>query len=263
MPNEIKNTVSTIILPMAGLGSRFKKKNYNTIKPLIKVDDQCILEKSISKLPQSKNKLIILKKDIYDKYSNLRKLIKKNNFKSLLLEANTLGQADTCYKANKLINSNKDLLIHSCDYILRFSKEDFFNLKKKSDVIIFTYKLRSKVVSSYSDFAYCEFDKNLTVTKIFEKETISNNPSKDQMIVGTFWFNKAKDFFMSCEIAKKQKYFVNKELYVANNINILIKKGLKVKFLEVDFWINLGDVHDFNSFIYWQNFFSETNYLNI
>ena len=65
MPNKINNTVSTIILPMAGLGSRFKKKNYNTIKPLIKVDDQCILEKSISELPQSKNKLIILKKDIY------------------------------------------------------------------------------------------------------------------------------------------------------------------------------------------------------
>ena len=27
MPNEIKYTVSNIILPMAGLGTRFKKKN--------------------------------------------------------------------------------------------------------------------------------------------------------------------------------------------------------------------------------------------
>ena len=68
---------------------------------------------------------------------------------------------------------------------------------------------------------------------------------------------------MSCEIAKKKKYYVNKELYIANNINILIKKNLKVKFLEVDFWINFGDVHDFNSYIYWQNFFSETNYLKL
>ena len=83
------------------------------------------------------------------------------------------------------------------------------------------------------------------------------------MVVGTFWFRKSKNFFISCELGKKKKYYINKELYVANNINILIKKGLKVKFLEVDFWINFGNVYDFNSFIYWQNFFFETNYLKI
>ena len=42
MPEEIKDSVSNIILPMAGLGTRFKKKNFGTIKPLIKVDHQCI-----------------------------------------------------------------------------------------------------------------------------------------------------------------------------------------------------------------------------
>ena len=51
----------------------------------------------------------------------------------MLLNTNTLGQADTCYKAKKLINDNQDLLIHSCDYILRFSKEKFFGLKKTVD----------------------------------------------------------------------------------------------------------------------------------
>ena len=246
---------------MAGLGSRFKKNNFGTIKPLIKIDDECILEKSMSKLPYSKNKLIIMKKEIYDKYSSLRKLLKKNNFKNLLLNKNTLGQADTCYKAKKLINKNQDLLIHSCDYILRFSEEKFNNTKKSSDVIIFTYKLKSRVVNSYSDFAYCVLGEDQNVLKIDEKKTISSNPANDQMIVGTFWFKKAKDFFNSCEIAKKRKLYVNKELYVANNINILIKKKLKVKFLEVDFWINFGDVYDFNSYIYWKNFFLETNYL--
>ena len=87
------------------------------------------MEKSISKLPNSKNKLIILKKEIYEKYSNLRKLIKENKFKSLLLYKNTLGQADTCYKAKDLISSTQDVLIHSCDYILRFSQKEFFHLK--------------------------------------------------------------------------------------------------------------------------------------
>jgi|TARA_Y100000294_G_C8559101_1_gene338368 dTDP-glucose pyrophosphorylase len=259
----MRHSVDNIIVPMAGLGLRFKENNFGTIKPLIKVDHQCILEKSISKLPNSANKIIILKNEIHKKYSNLRKLIKKNKFNILLLNKNTLGQADTCHKAKKLINDNEDVFIHSCDYILRFSKKKFIDLKKSCDVIVFTYKLKSRIVKNYCDFAYCSFDKNKTVNKITEKRTVSDDPANDHMIVGTFWFKKAKDLFMSCEIAKKKKYYVNKELYIANNINILIKKNLKVKFLEVDFWINFGDVHDFNSYIYWQNFFSETNYLKL
>ena len=263
MPDENKNSVNNIILPMAGLGMRFKKNNFGTIKPLIKVDNQCILEKSISKLPNSKNKLIILKREIYERYSNLRKLIKKNNFKSLLLDKNTLGQADTCYRAKEFINNNQDVFIHSCDYILRFSKEKFFNLKKNSDVVIFTYKLKSRIINNYSDFAYCSLGQNQNVLNIKEKKLISNDPANDQMVVGTFWFKKAKNFFTSCEIAKRKNFYINKELYVANNINILIKKKLKVKFFEVDFWINFGDVYDFNSYIYWKNFFLDTNYLKI
>ena len=263
MTNKIKHSVDNIIMPMAGLGARFKKGNFATIKPLIKVDHQCILEKSISKLPNSKNKLIILKSDVYEKYSNLKKLIKKNNFRSLLLYKNTLGQADTCHKAKELINSTQDLLIHSCDYILRFSKKNFFYLRKNCDVIIFTYKLKSRIVKNYTDFAYCSVDKDKIVKKITEKKTLSKDPANDQMIVGTFWFKKAKNFFISCEIAKKNKNYINKELYIANNINILLKKGFRVKYLEADFWVNLGDVYDFRTYIYWQNFFSETNYLEL
>ncbi len=256
------NFVENIIIPMAGHGSRFKDNNFNTIKPLIQVDHECILEKSMSHLPNSKNKIIILKKDLFNKYSNLRSLIFKKKFNELLLKNNTLGQADTCYKSKDIINLEEDVLIHSCDYILRYSKNEFFELKKKYDVIIFTFKLRSKIIKNYSDFAYCLIKNNKTVGNIIEKKTISNDPTKDQMAVGTFWFKKAENFFKSCEQAKKQKNFIKKELYIANNINNLIKNKLKVGYLEVDFWNNLGDVYNFYTYIYWKSFFSEAGYIN-
>ena len=41
---------------------------------------------------------------------------------------------------------------------------------------------------------------HIKLKKIVEKKTISKDPANDQMIVGTFWFNKAKDFFKMCEI---------------------------------------------------------------
>ena len=65
-----------------------------------------------------------------------------------------------------------------------------------SDVIIFTIKLKSSIVNNYNDFAYCK-EKKGKVIKISEKKTISNTPDQDQMIIGSFWFKKAEDFFLS------------------------------------------------------------------
>ena len=75
------------------------------------------------------------------------------------------------------------------------------------------------------------------------------------MIIGSFWFKKAKDFFFSHEMALKEKNFIKKELYVANNINSLIKKKKTVKVFEVLYWKNLGDYFSYNQYIYWKDFF--------
>lgn len=36
--------IKNIIIPMAGLGKRFKENNFSTIKPLIRIDKNTILE---------------------------------------------------------------------------------------------------------------------------------------------------------------------------------------------------------------------------
>ena len=153
---------------MAGLGERFKKNNFSTIKPLIRIDDSTILEESIKELPRSKKKICILKKDIFDKYSVVNKILKKNKVSPFLLDKDTLGQSDTCYKVINKINHDEDLLIHSCDYIMKYSYKKFLKTIKNSDVVIFTYRLKSTIVKNYNDYAYCMLKKG-TVKKITEK----------------------------------------------------------------------------------------------
>jgi formyltetrahydrofolate synthetase len=80
------------------------------------------------------------------------------------------------------------------------------------------------------------------------------------MIIGTFWFKNSKDFFEMHEIATKKKNFINNELYVANNINFLIKKKKRIRTFEVDYWKNLGDVFSYNQYIYWKNYFEKLNF---
>lgn len=239
---------------MAGLGSRFKKKNFSTIKPLIKIDEKSIFEESIIELPKAKNIIAIINRKVFNKYSILQKILKKNNIKNILLNKETLGQSDTCFKAKKIINVEEDVLIHSCDYVMRYSLTDLKKTLKSADVVIFTYKLKSTLVNNYNDFAYCK-NKSDNVLFVKEKKIISNKPQNDHMVIGTFWFKKFKDFLYMHEKSVQNKKFINKELYIANNINILIKKKKIVKFFEVDYWKNLGDLFSYKQYIYWKNYF--------
>ena len=251
-----KNFLDYIIIPMAGLGSRFKKSNFKTIKPMILVDNKSILEKSIMDLPNAKNKIIILNKKIYNKYPVMEKIFVKNNLNKILLKKPTLGQADTVYKTKNFLNLENNALIHSCDYILKFSKKKLKNLTSNYDVIIFVHKLKSRIVKNYNDFAYCKINTNNNcVTQIVEKKTISEKPWNDFIVVGTFWFNKIGLFYTSHDIAVKNNQTISGEFYVANNINNLIQKKYKVSFFEVDEWINLGDYFDYQQYIYWKNYF--------
>ena len=62
---------------MAGLGKRFVKENFSTIKPLIQIDKKCIFEESINELPDSKNKIVILNSRVFNKYEILQNILKK------------------------------------------------------------------------------------------------------------------------------------------------------------------------------------------
>lgn len=242
---------------MAGLGKRFKKKHFNTIKPLIKIDKKCIFEESISNLPKAKKKFGVVNKMIFQKYNLLKKIFIENKIEDFQLKKHSLGQSDTCYKLKNTINHNDDVMIHSCDYVMKYSKKKLMKKMSMADVLIFTYKLKSTIVENYKHFAYCEVKKD-QVLSIKEKKIISPTPENDQMIIGTFWFKKYKDFLHAHESGVINKNFINNEIYVANNINYLIKKKKKVKIFEVSEWKNLGDFFSYQMYIYWKNYFSKT-----
>ncbi len=243
-------------MPMAGIGKRFKKENFKTIKPLILVDNECIFEKSIKNLPNFKNKYIILLRNIFDKKKFFKKIILKNKFKPILLSKKTEGQADTVYKIKNIQKIIGSVFIHSCDYILNFNIKKFSNLTTQSDIIVFVTKLNARVVKDYKSFAYCKIKNNSDkIVLIKEKKTISKYPQKDNVIVGTFWFKNINDYYLSQEISLKKKQKINNEFYIATNINHMIKLGYKVRAFPVDTWINLGDIFDFKQYIYWKNFY--------
>jgi len=255
------------LIPMAGLGSRFKKDSYDVLKPLIQIGDKSMFLKASDSFPKSKKWIFIFQNSLKFKNSNLVKIINKNfpinNIK--IIDHLTSGQAATCLMVKKHLKKDKSLFIASCDYISIYNTKKWqlaFN-DSEIDVYIWTFKTKNILVRNDNAFAYCVTDnKTNLVQEIVEKSTISENPGNDPMVVGSFWFRDSNDFVLAAENSIKNNVNVNGEHYIGNSLNYLINMGKKIKIFEIDKWISFGDPFELNVYYYWEELFFESNKKN-
>jgi|TARA_B100001964_G_scaffold232953_1_gene289525 dTDP-glucose pyrophosphorylase len=250
----------TNLIPMSGEGMRFKKYGYRVSKPLIQINSKPMLYHVCNTFPKPQSWIFVIRSHD-NKNNRIRKLISNMYRNSQIVELKKLtrGPAETCMYAENLIDMDKPLFISSCDYLTFFDEQKWkkIHADQNIDGAIWTYRLDSITVKSFKAFAYCKVDNNNLVQKISEKKVISKNPEKDLMLVGSFWFRKAKVFFENYRESKKKRYMVNNEYYVGNNINLAIEKKLKFINFNIDQWISLGDPFELQLYEYWNNFFQK------
>lgn len=256
-----KSTITsetTNLIPMSGMGKRFKDYGYRVPKPLIQINRTPMLKLTTDTFPKPKKWTFIIN-DKDNKNKRVEKLINKIDSKSNIIKLNkpTDGPSSSCFLAKKFIDHEKPLFISSCDYFTIYDEKKWKNLLKTKNIdgVIWTSKLNNQIVKSYNAFGYCMVDKKNVVNKIVEKNTISNNPKNDHMMIGSFWFRKASYFFDNHSEAKFKKYKINNEFFVGNNINLLIKKKFKFAIFPIDQWVSLGDPFELKIYEYWKSHF--------
>ena len=131
------------------------------------------------------------------------------------------------------------------------------------DVVIWTCRVGNNLTKNPKAFAYCITKENSNkVTRIVEKDTISDNPGNDPLVVGSFWFRRANTFFEMANEVIKQNITINNEHYVGNGINLIVEKGKKVVIFDIEQWISYGDPFELDIFFYWEEFFKKQRYGN-
>ena len=265
----------TILIPMAGAGSRFKKSGYTKHKPVIQVTNRNnghkipMVVAATNDIPNANNinsKIIYIYRDFHKK-DKIEKEIKKyytnSHFKTL--DYLTKGQACTCLTAKKHINNNQELIIGACDNGMVFDKNKFETAKNNCDVLIFTFRNNDTVSKKPEAYGWVRTNDNNVATDISVKIPISNFPKNDHAIVGTFWFRKGTSFVTSSEKMIKEKDMINNEFYVDQAIKHCLELNLKVKVFEIDRYICWGTPKDYedyeNTLKYWQSFYKIENWI--
>jgi bifunctional N-acetylglucosamine-1-phosphate-uridyltransferase/glucosamine-1-phosphate-acetyltransferase GlmU-like protein len=256
--NHPKGT--TLILPMAGRGSRFEQEGYGLPKPLIMVDGDIMVVKAVDCLPICDDKVFICQSEHNKEYGVSKLLIKKyKNCQVLSIDGVTEGQACTCeigVKACKVC-LDKPILISACDNGVYYDADKYSKLLEDETIDIIVWSFRNNQTSKVNPNAYAwlDVDENGFIKHVSCKKFIYEDPLKTHAIIGTMFFRKGKYFIDGLHSNYAKDIRTNGEFYVDDVLNQNIKSGLKIKVFEVDNYICWGTPDDYKTYLYWMDHF--------
>lgn len=235
---------ASILIPMAGIGSRFAKAGFDKPKPLIDVLGSPMVSwamKSFDFLDRLKNYQIIFV--ILEEHNAMYKLEDKlkeifgDMVKVVVAEKVTRGQAETCLLAKKYIDNYNKLFIYNCD---TYSISKIWDLieAENPDGILPVFE------ADDARYSFVKLDEYGYVCETAEKKVISNLATS-----GMYYFRRGADFVLAAENMLNNLATQNGEFYVAPCYNELLKSGKKIKTIMVDKNYVMGTPEELDAFI--------------
>ena len=217
--NVFNHDTLTVVIPMAGAGSRFSTAGYSLPKPLIDIDGRTMIRAVIDSLNVQARYVFLVLKEHVDRY-NIDKILREivPTCEVKVVDKLTEGAVSTILVGKELINNDNPLLIVNSDNIILWDPVDFFTEIESTN-------LDGSIVYFEDDDPKWSFIKveNELVTKVAEKEPISNLAT-----AGIYYWKKGSDFVKYGEQMIEKDIRVNNEFYVAPVYNQAIEDGKKI-----------------------------------
>jgi NDP-sugar pyrophosphorylase family protein len=208
---------------MAGLGSRFAVEGYEKPKPFIDVNGQPMIVRVLENLsiPNAFYYLIARKEHLKKEHKLVETIENTYPVKFIPTAKLSEGPACTVLFARQYINNQIPLLIANSDQIIDSDINQFINdsLSRKLDGSILTFIDEGK----NPKWSFAKVDENGFVTKVKEKEAISNIAT-----VGIYLFTKGIHFVNGSIDMIIQNDRVNNEFYTCPVYNYLIDVGKRI-----------------------------------
>ncbi len=250
----------TIIMPMAGWGSRFTQEGYHTPKPLIEVSGRPMAANALCDLPKADQNVFVLRKNLKGRgklQKILARAVSKPSF--VILDQMTDGQATTCVEGVKKIPNDTCITIAACDNGMIYDVEKFEKLLKNTDwdVIVWGTIGYPGAIRLPAMYGWIDWNSSTGAIKGVSVKKPLSNPKTDPSIVGTFTFKKAEDFVACVNRMKSRDGRVNGEFYIDNAINDALALGLSCVVFLIDYYLCWGTPNDLRAFNYWQSCFDK------
>jgi len=238
--------VVEIVIPMAGLGTRFQEAGYLDPKPFIKIHGkpmiQWVIENLKSKHYRTHFSFIVnrLHLERYQFDERLSQLAPGSNI--VAIPGKTEGAACTVLLAMEQIAQDRPLVIANSDQWVDYPFDPFLEMGMNSSAegLIMTFP------ASEQKWSYAKTNELGWVTEVAEKRPISPHAT-----VGIYYFKKAGHFTHACEQMIRKGIRTNGEFYVCPVYNELIQAGAGVRIFPIPQTAmhGLGTPQDLDAFL--------------
>jgi glucose-1-phosphate thymidylyltransferase len=227
MNNSLK-----IVIPMAGLGTRLRPLTWSKPKQLVSVAGKAVLDHvldTLASLPDPQNIELVnivgylgdqIETHIREKYPQIKA--------HYVFQDDPRGQSHAIYLAREFLEG--PMLMIFADTLI---KTDLSVLNDESAQAIAWVK----AVPDPRRFGVAEINGHGWVNRLIEKPTdIKNNLA----VVGFYYFNNAAQLISAIEEQMRRDIQIDGEYFIADAINIMLEKGLRMSTALVDVWLDAG-----------------------
>jgi dTDP-glucose pyrophosphorylase len=230
----------TIVIPMAGNGSRFARAGYPDPKPLIPVHGKPMISWVVDNLAVPGARFVFVIRADYPESCKDHLRLLAPGCSILVVDKVTEGAACTVLLAKDLINNDAPLIIANSDQFIEFDAAEFVRsfLESGADGKISTFDGEQNPKWSYAAV------KDGFVYEVREKDPFSNHAT-----TGVYAWRHGSDFVRFAEQMIAKNIRVNNEFYTVPVYNEAISAGLKITISDCTKMWGLGVPEDLEYFL--------------
>ncbi|MCH1612557.1 MAG: HAD-IA family hydrolase [Flavobacteriales bacterium] len=231
----------TVLIPMAGAGSRFQQAGYTFPKPLIDVNGKPMIQVVVDNLNIKANYVYVVQKEHKKKY-NLDTLLNliTPGCKIVEVDGLTEGAACTALLAKEYIDNDNPLFFANSDQFVEWDSNEFLYKMNETDADGGIVSFRA----THPKWSFAKIDEQGLVTEVAEK-----NPISDIATVGYYYWKKGSDFVKYAEDMIEKDIRVNNEFYVCPVFNQAIQSGKQIRTFNISKMWGLGTPEDLKHYL--------------
>jgi glucose-1-phosphate thymidylyltransferase len=218
------------LIPVAGAGTRLRPHTYTQPKPLIPVAGKPILAHIIDELIKADfTEFVFVIGYLGEKVRDFVTTKYKHLKCEFVVQEERQGLGHAVWTARQFLKNEKELLIVLGDTV--------FDMDMKLMLETPTTSLGVQAVADPREFGIVDLDDNGFVKKVTEKPRI---PHSNLALVGLYKILEVNELLKGIEYNMKNDIRTNGEFQLADGLQRMIEKGVKMRTVQVNNWFDCG-----------------------
>lgn len=249
-----------LVIPMSGIGKRFKDAGYKELKPFIRVDGITIIEHILDMYPFDSEVLFIMNEDDPELSSHIKSVQQmRPNVKVRTIPSHKKGPGHAIWEAREDINLDHPVIVNYADFSGKWDFNAFLNQLTKYEGSILTYTGFHPHMIRSNKFAYVKLNDRNLVADIQEKSSYTTNPMKEHASSGVYGFSSGRILLESVQEQIKEEISLNGEYYISLTYKPMISAGMNISILDMLTFNQWGTPEDLQDWIYWSEAIKQAN----